>query len=232
MQPASQSEPINILPSGGPVFDRNRKYEFTIPHPDGPKSCVVRFPTDEEWCQRTRQQTIINRKLGRDTNQTDLKGEVETARDLFESIREDASEAQIASNKAIGFDEYEALLIINRLSRCEVTSVDQRPNAYAITMTVVGGAVVHHLRVPSQEQAFKFGRGSVHTYGKRNSSETKVALEPSGELWNKLVIRVENYLTGEKFDPGVVPIIHKDVAVNELLAQINNAIDEGPAPEK
>jgi len=200
-----------------PGFSSRRQYDLTIPAPEGDKHCSVRFPTDEEWCQRARQQTAIRRTLGRDATRTEVKGDTDTAKELFDKI---------VIGDEPGIDEYEALQIVTMLGRCEIFNVTREGGCYGIEMKVPGASVKHRLKIPTQRQIFEHGRSALHVTGRRNSVEIKSALEPSGELWDKIVDSVSGYRDG-----GPVPIIHKDVALTELLAQISAEIEAGVSPE-
>jgi hypothetical protein len=86
---------------------------------------------------------------------------------------------------------------------------------------VAGGRVVHVLKIPTQKDILEYGRASVRAVDSRRQQEIRLALEPSADLWAKVRAGVEGYA-----NPEGVPIVHKDVAIVELLAQVEAAQEE------
>lgn len=226
MQPASGMD--SATAPRPRVFDPSRKFEITIPHPDYEKgkTCVVRFPTDQEWCDRYRKQVVIRRNIGRDNVKTETRNEDEGNLELLHKIW-----GETGGN--VDFDAAEAKLILDRIARCQVTSVEREGSNYRITMAVPGADVVHILKIPTQKQIMDHQRASFQNTSKRNVQETKTFLEPTGELWNKLAQETDGYppsFESVEQARARVPIIHKDIALTELILQFQEGIDEGPDP--
>lgn len=228
MQPASANETtVNELTADKitegtltvtlPVFKPKAKYSYELP--DG-KTCKVRFPTDEEWCARQRAVIDITRSVGRGKVKTDSKGDEEASFELFTAIRLDKD--------GPAFDIYEAAKIIDELSERQVIDVRRKAENFQITLAVPGVEVVHILRVPSLRQVWEFGKVAVSSSRSRRGNETQVMLEPSGGLWDKLVVDVAGYAENVS---TAVPIIHKDASLAEVLMQVNTEVKGGPDPE-
>jgi hypothetical protein len=196
------------------LFKRSRTYDFSIPTADGRKVVVVRFPTDEEWCLRARRLTAVRRSLGRDVTQMEFKDEYPLSKELVQKILE-------GDSRGIDIDEWTAHRIVSELIQCEIAPENKEvSNVYHIDMRVFGEiAVTHRLRTPTQRQILEYQRATLNSIGRRNAMEYKTPLEPSGELWDKLSDGVEGY-----DNLGSVSILHKDVAVKEVIEQINAEI--------
>ncbi len=194
------------------MFDQTK--EFVVKILSGSeKLCTVRFPSDEEWCARTRAQRAIRRILGRGKSQYEVTNAEEADAELFAKIRQDKDGAE--------FDAAEAAKVIERLERCQVVDVERQGDRFRIEMKVPGAHVVHVLKIPTQKDVLDYGRASVRAIDGRRQQEIRLALEPSAELWAKVKAGVEGYA-----NPDAVPIVHKDVAVVELLAQVEAAQEE------
>lgn len=197
-------------------------FKVSVPSPDsddGRKRCEVRYPTDEEWSKLTRDSVTVRRSLGRDASRQDprkLDGDME----LFEKIRVDKD--------GPSFDEAEAALVLLRLNRTDITEVRQLGNIYRMKMTVLGGVeTLHVIKMPTQQQTRDFNNSAMHTTSRRNLSETRTALEPGAQMYDKLIQTVEGYAEGGS---SKIPINHKDTIATELANQVVAFLDE-PDPE-
>lgn len=236
-------EEVEAVPDSAPVtslspslFDPSRNIEISVTDPEsatGLKSCLVRFPTDIEWCDRSRHMVAIRRNLGRDAVKTDVPKSEQINAELFHRIRLDVQDNKLDLPAGPPFDEAEAAKVIERLERATITNVEKVGAHYIIEMKVLSGSatkkVVHTLKVPTQRQIMDFGKSAVSVVGRRTSSETRVMLEPSGELWDKISITTVGYIE-TRTGLGVVPIIHKDASLTELLMQVQQET-EGDDPE-
>jgi hypothetical protein len=199
------------------MFDQSKELLVKILS-GGEKACRVRYPTDAEWAARTRQQKAVRRLLGRGKSQYEVTGAEEADAALLAKIRLDKD--------GVEFDVAEAAKVIERLERCQVLDVERAGDRFRIEMRVAGGRVVHVLKIPTQKDVLDYGRASVHAVDGRREQEIRLALEPAAELWAKVRVAVEGYANAE-----AVPIVHKDVAVVELLAQVE-ALQEEDDPEE
>ena len=202
------------------VFSRKRIFEIPIPSPEGTRIFAVRFPTDEEWCWRARALTAITRNLGRDARRTDVPDELRIAKELVAKILHGESREE-------DIEEYTARKILETLGQCELAPTQDRiGNVYVIEMIVPGATVTHRLKIPTQRQIGEFEKSNVTATARRNSTEIKLPLEPTGELWEKIQDGVSGY-----DDISSVSILHKDVSVKQVIAQVNDEILKGVNPE-
>jgi len=185
------------------LFDVSAEFRIRILS-EGEKWCTVRFPTDEEWCERQRRQRTIRQSIGRQKAKYAVVGIEESSLELFRQIRLDDDGPE--------FNAAEATKVISRLERCEVTDVVREGDKVRIEMAVPGARVSHVLKLPNQADVLAYSRASLTaTEGRHGRSELRLSLEPGGELYDKIVVKTEGYA-------GAVPIVHKDAAVAELLA--------------
>jgi hypothetical protein len=195
-----------------PVFDATKLLVVPILS-GGEKRCEVRFPSDEEWCAWARQQRTVRRFLGRGKSQSEDLDLPKINADLFARIRTDKDDPE--------FDDAEAGMVIGRIERCAVASVEREGINYRIEMKVPGARVLHVLRMPTAKEMQDHERGSTSVVAARRSIETRAFLEPSGALYDKLHISHDSYV-------GAVPIVHKSAAVSEVIAQLAIEADEDP----
>lgn len=203
------------------VFDRAKKFSGFVPHPDFPdgrKPYTVRFPTDKEWCQRAHKSVSV-RKSTLDGTRTEQPGLMAADKDLLDQIL-------VGNDETVTFDEAEASRIISKLERMELVETTRNGVQYTIQFKAMGlYTVTHTLKIPTQKQVMDLGRAAVDIVGRKQAVETRVALEPSGALWRKIVI-------GNGWDGysdaqiDTVPVIHMDFALNELLGRINQDFED------
>ena len=201
-------------------FSTKRIFEIPIPSPEGTKIFAVRFPTDEEWCWRARTLTNITRNLGRDARRTEAPDELRISKELVVKILHgECGDSDI--------EEYTARKILETLGQCELSpTADRIGNVYVIEMMVPGATVTHRLKIPTQRQIGEHEKSYVNATARRNSTEIKLPLEPSGELWEKIQDGVSGY-----DDLSSVSILHKDVSVRQIIALVNDEIQKGVNPE-
>jgi hypothetical protein len=180
----------------------------------GAKQCEVRFPTDAEWAAWAKSQRTVRHFLGRGKSQSEELELPKINAELFEKIRVDKDGPV--------FDEAEAGMVIGRVERCTVASVEREGDNYRMAMKVPGAKVEHVLRMPTAKEMQEHERASTSVVAARRSVETRAFLEPSGLLYDKLHISHDGYA-------GEVPIVHKAAAVSEVIAQL--AIDGDEDPE-
>jgi hypothetical protein len=195
-----------------PVFDATKPIVVPILS-GGEKRCEVRFPTDEEWCAWARAQRTVRHFLGRGKSQSEDVDLPKINAELFAKIRTDQDGPE--------FDDAEAGVVIGRVERCAVTSIDREGNNYRIDMKVPGARVAHVLRMPTAKEMQDHERASTSVVAARRSIETRAFLEPSGLLYDKLHVSHDSYA-------AAVPIVHKSAAVSEVIAQLAIEGDDDP----
>jgi len=192
------------------MFDQSKNIVVPILS-GGEKRCEVRFPSDAEWCAWARAQRTIRHFLGRGKSQSEDVDLSKVNAELFAKIRQDQD--------GPAFDEAEAAMVIGRIERCPVTSVEREGVNYRIAMKVPGARVEHVLRMPTAKEMQDHERASTSVVAARRSIETRAFLEPSGALYDKLHIEHDGYA-------AAVPIVHKSAAVSEVIAQLAIEADE------
>ena len=199
-----------------PVFDASKPFVVPILS-GGEKQCEVHFPTDDQWCGWARSQRTVRRFLGRGKSQSEELDLPKINAELFAKIRVDKD--------GPAFDDAEAGIVIGRIERCTVTSIDREGNHYRVEMKVPGARVTHVLRMPTAKEMQEHERASTSVVSARRSIETRAFLEPSGELYDKLHVSHGGYAGPEL---SKVPIVHKSAAVSEVLAQLAIEADDDP----
>lgn len=208
------------------LFDRNKKFELNVPsadHESGRKTCIVRFPTDIEFCDRQRKLINVLKRTGDVSKNEQLNVET-SANDLFDKIL-------VSKPEGTEFESADALLIMSKLEKAdlvEVTRVDGR--TFAIELVVFGNKhVTHVLRIPSQKVIMEWGRATLVIRNRKQTTETIIALEPAAAVYGKCFISHEGY-AGEDKSALPVPIVHIAAAVNALINSVNEDSDS-PDPE-
>lgn len=199
------------------MFDSNKPFEVIVPtgsDPSGKKTCLVRFPTDAEWCERARKTVIVRKQLSADASTSEMPDDDRLSAELFAKIRTDDGRPEM--------DAAEGAYVIQRLENCRVLSCEREGIQFRITMKVPGGEVIHTLRMPKLADEREFSRMSAPPpIQRRHHSEIRIYLEPSGELWGKCHISTSGYADG-----SAVPIIHKSQAISEMLRAISQDGEE------
>jgi hypothetical protein len=182
----------------------------------GEKTCTVRFPTDEEWCERVRKVRVYRTPVGRDKFKSDAPGQLEVDLDLFQRIRLDKGDG------AVEFDAAEASKVITRLDSCRITNTEREGKGFRIWMEVPSSddEVSILLRDPTQQQTKTYEDSSMSLLSGRRSQEWRSFLEPAGELFDSLVVSQQGYA-------AAVPITHKYAALRELLDQCEELVSAG-----
>ena len=182
----------------------------------GKKTANLRFPSDQEWCDRVSKMKSVQHNLGRGKSQSAPGNGVEASAELFDKVYLGDNPEQ--------FDTAEKARFIDRIDLCEITEVSRDGDTFRIEMRVPGATVTHVLGMPTAKDTMEFGRAAVPpAIQDRRTTEIRFRLAPSGTLWDKVKISVSGYMEG-----SAVPIIHKDAAITELLNQIREAEDEDP----
>jgi hypothetical protein len=186
---------------------------ITVPIISGTEKRVrVRFPSDGEWCERARKQRVVRHFLGRGKSQTDDDSETDRLNaEFLARIRQGQDGPALAPA--------EATLVLGKLERARVAEVEREGDAYRIVLKTALGETLHVVGIPTAEQMLIHERQSTRTTEGRRNQEIRGFLEPSGDLYDKVVKSSEGYA-------GAVPIVHKVPVITELLAQISAADDE------
>lgn len=196
------------------MFDRTKEFEVKIIS-GGVKSCALRFPSDAQLCDRARRQKTVQHFLGRGKMKTTDVSTAAVDAQLLEELR--------VEKGGPAFTPAEASAFLERLDLAAVTAASWEGEVRRIEMKVPGAHTVHWLRMPMQDQIQEHGRSTLEPVYAKRSAEIRVALEPSGKLYDQVRVKVEGYA-------GEVPINHKVAAVTELLNALS-ALLEDPEDE-
>jgi hypothetical protein len=180
------------------------------------KTCVLAFPTDEQWCARTRKQHTIQHFIGRGKSKSQAINAEKADAELFDQIRQDKD--------GDAFDTAEKVAAITRLEKCRILTTERIGDSFKIEASVRGAKTVHTLRIPTEQESRDYSDAAADFVNGRRNREIRMSIEPSGALYDKLVKKVEGY------EGDVVPIVHKDAVVVEVLMQVQEAIEDDDDP--
>ncbi|MCZ2073377.1 MAG: hypothetical protein LC130_00045 [Bryobacterales bacterium] len=199
------------------VFDASRPVTVNLRTPDGMKTVRVRFPTDEEWIDRQRKRKVIVKQLGRGVSETTIPDSQDVDGALLAKIRVGEDDGPVV-------DPFEASRVIEQLSQAEVDDVASIGDGFRVTLRVLGGTVVHELRMPSAKDVFEYRRGFARVLDlPYNRQELVINLAPAATLFKKLIQSSEGYA-------GDVPIIHQAVAVKAAIDALDAVFQETGDP--
>jgi hypothetical protein len=199
-----------------PIFDRS--VNFRVPILSGGKRVEVRvrFPTDEEWAELSRDQPMVERS-SREGVRARIEGDAERDAELFELIRLDADGGP-------ELDAAEASLAIAMLSRANVVESDIGPNKASVDLEVCGRIRTRHvLAMPTQAQFRRYNNDVTDRIIQKRRTVTVIRLEPAGQLYDELIEAVQGY--GKRGKAGV-PVIHKEEVVATALRGFREMLDD------
>jgi hypothetical protein len=188
------------------MFDSTQEIPLTLQGPDGDKNVVVRYPSDEQFIDRTKKTKLVTRSLGRGKSKTEAEPNYKADLELLNAIKVSGDE----------LDEYEASDVINRLTRCSVEDSRREGNRYIVVMKVPGGTVTHTTKIPSAKQAHNYGRAVADVLeGRHGLSELRLNPYASRDLYDAIMVSSEGYV-------GPVPQPHKEVVISEVMALLKS----------
>lgn len=196
------------------MFDTTKTIEFEIPTPEGPKIAKLRFPTDDEWADRSRRKKVMQRNLGRGQTQIEPIDYSSVDFDLFRAVRQDGS---------ADLDAYEAQMMFERISYAEVIDLERQGGQYRITLATAAGDTTHVVKVPSAREIMEYRRNFARVVDKPyGRQEIVINLPASGACYNSLAVSTEGYASS-------VPLPHKSAIVRAAIDAVESATGEdGP----
>jgi hypothetical protein len=207
------------------MFDDSKPFEFPILS-GGEKWAKVRWPTDEEFCQRTRDGRQHLKQINKTQSEWVYLNQDECDYALFQKIRLDDE------NEAEPFDEQDAAKFLQQLTYCEPEAVVYEGGQFEIKLKVADHelehqTVTHYLKMPTAKDLLELQRKGYRRFDQRhtNATDVRFLMEPIGELWDRLQVRHEGYANGH------VPITHKQAAVYEVRNRMEE-MEEGFASGK
>lgn len=185
------------------MFDTSNEIQTSIRRADGVRNIVVRWPTDEQWLQRSRSWHINVQRRGRGVSETQV-----------ESARADSTlYVQIRQEDSPDLEVDEAAKIIEILARCDITDVSLEMDEATVTMTVLGDTEVRHrLKLPTTAQVTQFKRSSVRVMDMPHGrQQLRTNMQAGLDLYTKCAVGVEGYANGS------IPSIHRDAAIRAVI---------------
>ncbi len=196
------------------MFDTTAIIEFEFQTPEGPKLAKLRFPTDEQWADRSRRKKVTQRNLGRGQTQIEPTDYSHVDADLFAAVRQEGS---------ADLDDYEAQMMLERISYAEVIDLEHQGNQYRITLATAAGDTTHVVRVPSAKEIMEYRRTFARVVDKPyGRQEIVINLPAAGACYNALSVSTEGY-------KSTVPLPHKSAVVRAAIDAVESATgDSGP----
>jgi hypothetical protein len=191
-------------------FDIKKQITIKINTAEGVKEISLRFPTDEELCDRQRKRKVISKDLGRGMSQSKVPNAEAIDGELLKKIRVDDGVVQV--------DDYEAVFVIDQILSADVDDIQSEDNGYRVFLRVPGGTITEHLmQMPGARDVVKYGREFVSALdGPYGQQIITVNLSASKDYYSRLAKQSKGYV-------GEIPIHHKA----EVIKAINSAVRSG-----
>lgn len=193
------------------LFDVREPFAIEI-ESGGIRTCRLKFPPDQQWIERSRKIVLHRDEIaGGKTKMRVL--EIEKIDEPFfrKALLPDPPD------NGQNFDEFEASLALEILSRCDVESGEKADGAITVTARVFGNrSVTHVFQLPRRRHVIEYKRGSLDIVSGTKTTEFKAYLGPSAIFYDALIVSHEGYAEGSQ-----VPILHKDAVVTEVLRLVN-----------
>ena len=187
------------------MFNVEDKIKARVVRPEGDVVLSLRFPTDQEWIDRSLRRKYRELNLGRGKTQTVQQSPDQKDAELVMDLQEE---------NPIDIEAREASRILERLSiTSEPEEVQREGVIFVIAFKARGIRLVHKLRPPTEAERAAFAemsppvvtQGAISTYG--------FNIGAAGDLYNKVVKESSGYV-------GAVPIVHKAAAISAMMAKI------------
>lgn len=174
---------------------------------------TVRWPSDEEWAVRNRTHKILIRRPGRGVSETIPSDPNEADVKLYTTI---------AINGAPAMTPAEAMRVLDAISTCDVVNVSIAGVEAIVEMNVLGGKVIHKVKVPSADQVMRMRRAAYRILDLPYSvQEIRTTPEPAAHLYDECGGQSTDY-------KGAIPVIHKD----QVIRSVVEAIDRELGPKR
>lgn len=184
------------------MFDSSTNIAWKVRKPDGERIVETRWPTDQEWIDRSRGVFILFQDLGRGKTKNDLDS-TEADCKLYEKIRSPES-PELAPEEAYAY--------IESLARTNVINVQLDQSQAHVEMIVCGNERVRHtLRIPTTVEERIWEKSSqVGLQMPHGKSRFRTNIQVGMDLWGKCLVETEGYKNG-------VPAIHQDTAIRAVI---------------
>ncbi len=199
------------------LFDLEKPIKAKVVRPDGDVLITLRYPSNEQWIERSRRRKIRTRNLGGGKSQSIPQSPDPQDAELVNSLRIDESPE---------VDEYEAKRILDSLGSVQIDEEPVREGSIIrVPMRARGIDLVHALRIPTERERGSFlessgipviSHGSIDTYG--------FNLGAAEATYRQLCQESIGY-------KGMVPVPHMLAAINAAFEFIDKQLegdDENP----
>lgn len=184
------------------MFDSSAGFTGPLRREAGTETVKVRFPSDDEWVERSRAWHVNISRLGRGVSETSVEN-LKADLDLYRKIRDESSPDLVAE---------EAAKIIEVITRCEVINCTLGLDEAIVDMIVTGGQRVKHtLRLPTTAEVTTFKRTSARVMDlPHGRQQVRNNIHAGATLFEKCTRGHEGYANG-------VPIAHRDSAMRAVI---------------
>ena len=198
------------------MFNSEVPVKFKIPTGE---SAVLRFPSDQELCDRMRAMRTIQKNLGRGKSQVISVNSEEVDAALFDKI--------CLSTESTDLDDADKSAFVSRLLRVDVLDV-KRSGGNQITVEM--GTIFGHdpeklvrmtVTIPRQKDAIDYARKSRSGISGARFDTVTFTLEPGIELYDKIRIGEEGFAPGSR-----VPGYLKGQVIATVLLTIREEEDD------
>jgi hypothetical protein len=203
------------------LFDARQNIDVSVPSPEGPKKATVAFPSDELWQERFKRRRTLVKSLGRGASETSVLNGEAADQFVFEQIRQEEDGGPT-------FDEFEASMIVDQLSKADVTDVRHFGATFEVDLRVLDAfPTIHKMRSPSARQIVNYRRACVRSIDRPYGvQELRITLEPASEMYKALNIEHSGYAEGSP-----VPVLHQWAVVQAVLNAVDSANQEDRDPD-
>jgi hypothetical protein len=181
------------------MFDTTSEIVFKDRLVAGGQEVIMRWPSDVEWGERARRTKILLKTLGRGIRESKVESG-DTALKLFDRIKLNG-----APTLTLG----EATLIVEVLGKCSVTDVQLNGAEASVTLQVMGGAVTHHLKLPTADHVMSLKTAIVTHELPYGVQDIRIPLEPGARMYEACNGRSDDY-------NNQIPALHKDAALRAV----------------
>ncbi len=198
------------------VFDAERPFKIRHLTPEGIKIVDMKFPSDDDWCEReSRRKSIIS---------FDGSGDIKTTRE--EPDEEEIALVKRLCPELVDVDPDEAGRLLDQLAFVELTNEETiiQGNRLTVRLDVLQAKTVHVFRMPTAKELEKF---KVLAHDQKNISKRKVASVRNFRFIQRLYSDMKDRCEGYS---GEVPIIHQFAAVVAVFAALETDLDSRQNP--
>lgn len=187
------------------MFDSTATFKMELKYSTvGPVTLELRYPNDEEWIQRVSARRMVMRRMSRGQTEVEIRPNHAKDHELYQRLA-------LNGTPPPSISAGEATAVLDAMATCEARDIHIDGSQAVVELRVPNGMVKHTLSVPTMDQVLRFKAQASRTVElPMNVMESRQNLRVSGELWQECRGQVEG-------GQGAVPIVHKDVAIRQLI---------------